>query len=36
MPAFASQLSEAEIKQVAQYYAAQQPPLKTVLRPSFF
>jgi cytochrome c553 len=36
MPAFALQLSEAEIKAVAQYYAAQQPPLKTVLRPSFF
>jgi cytochrome c553 len=36
MPVFASQLSEAEIKQVARYYAAQQPPLKTVLRPSFF
>jgi cytochrome c553 len=36
MPAFANQLSEAEIKQVAEYYAAQQPPLKTLLRPSFF
>jgi cytochrome c553 len=36
MPAFANQLTEAEIKQVAAYYAAQQPPLKTLLRPSFF
>ena len=35
MPAFANQLSEAEIKQVAAYYAAQQPALKTVPRPVF-
>lgn len=35
MPAFANQLSEAEIKQVAEYYASQQPPLKTLLRPTF-
>jgi len=35
MPAFAMQLSEAEIKQVAEYYASQQPPLKTLLRPIF-
>ena len=35
MPAFASQLSELEIKQVAEYYASQQPPLKTLLRPTF-
>jgi mono/diheme cytochrome c family protein len=35
MPAFANQLTEVEIKQVAAYYASQQPPLKTLLRPTF-
>jgi cytochrome c553 len=32
MPAFASQLSDAEIEAAAAYYAAQQPPLRTVHR----
>ena len=32
MPAFAAQLSDAEIEAAAAYYAAQQPPLRTVHR----
>jgi cytochrome c553 len=32
MPAFASQLSDADIEAAAAYYAAQQPPLQTVHR----
>jgi cytochrome c553 len=32
MPAFAGQLSDADIEAAAAYYAAQQPPLRTVHR----
>jgi len=35
MGTFISQLSEAEIKSVADYYAIQRPALKTLLRPNW-
>ena len=35
MAQFASQLSAADVKAIADYYAGQSPPLKTVERPSF-
>ena len=35
MSAFASQLSAADIKSIADYYGAQRPALKTVLRPNW-
>lgn len=35
MGPFAAQLSAADVKQIAAYYAAQQPPLKTVARKSW-
>jgi len=36
MATFAAQLSAADIKAIAGYYSEQQPPLKTVLRRSWF
>jgi cytochrome c553 len=35
MATFIGQLSDAEIKSVADYYAAQRPALKTLLRPNW-
>ncbi|MBS0387452.1 MAG: c-type cytochrome [Proteobacteria bacterium] len=35
MAQFAGQLSAADVKAIADYYAGQSPPLKTVERPSF-